>query len=96
MLTLFYLAKAVLLYTEERTVFLFVPLISVILYCSGAFHKGGSTEELCMPFMTYSFFLGLRQEKMGRNISLKEYVFSGIGIAFIFWSKYTISGFYIG
>ena len=43
-------AKILLLFTEQKAVYL-MPLLAVAVYASPAFEQGGSAEELCLPLI---------------------------------------------
>lgn len=73
-----------------------IPLLAAVVYTSPAFCHGDSAEELCLPILAYTLLVSLRAFCREQEISPKEYLFVGIGAGLVFWTKYTMVGFYLG
>ena len=106
-LFLYFVYKTVELFFENRVLqFLIVAAIGVWATKSRSFCAGGQCEELTLPFVMISIYLSLKQFEICKDKSeldaksnKKQYLdslFIGISLAIVFWSKYTITGVFIG
>lgn len=66
-----------------------------VIYTGKTFVTGDSAEEICFPFMLYGLYLILKFDKGVRLLNI-QYFFIGCACGFIFWTKYTLLGCYIG
>ena len=80
----------------DRMIFIAVLPLSMLTYSVNAFHYGGSTEEYALPFLMLGLYIGLKAIREGRLPKLSEALLSGIASGFLFWMKFTLTGFYIG
>lgn len=93
---LYFISKAVALYTGNRAEHLAIPVAAIMTGVSGAFHTGGSTEEFSLALFAYAIYVGLKRIRNHENIRMRQYFIIGISIGCLLWSKYTLLGFYIG
>lgn len=92
----FFSIKCVRLFTEkDRFLYVLLPVYALLVLTSDTFAHGGSTEELCLFPLTYSlyYFLKILNNKKIKQI---EHFLVGACVGFVFWTKYTILGMYIG
>ena len=68
----------------------------MLTYSVNAFHYGGSTEEYALPFLLLGLYIGLKTIREDRLPKLSEAFIAGLASAFLFWMKFTLTGFYIG
>lgn len=87
--------KMLELFCKGRSI-LYIPLIALVIYCSSPFVSGDSAEELCLPVLAYSFYTGLKAVKSNCLPSRKESILIGLSMAYVFWIKYTMVGFFLG
>ena len=80
----------------DRMIFIAVLPLSMLTYSINAFHYGGSTEEYALPFLMLGLYIGLKVIREGRVPKLSEALLSGLAAGFLFWMKFTLTGFYIG
>ncbi len=80
----------------ERTCFIAVLPLAMLTYSVNAFHYGGSTEEYALPLLTLGLYIGLKLIKEERLPRLSEAFIAGLASGFLFWMKFTLTGFYIG
>ena len=73
-----------------------MPIAALLTYTNSAFCFGDSVEELCLPFFAYAILVSARSLKNGTPISAREYLLIGITSGLVFWSKFTLVGFYLG
>lgn len=73
-----------------------IPVIAFIVYSSCCFEQGDSAEELCLPFMSYTLWVSLKNMSEHSIPDRRESLLIGSSLSIIFWIKYTILGFYIG
>lgn len=84
------------LFTKDGYALTAVPLIAAVVYTSRAFCHGDSAEELCLPFLAFALWVSLKAFRRGQEISLKSYLLVGITSGLVFWTKFTMVGFYLG
>ena len=80
----------------DRTSFIAVLPLAMLTYSVNAFHYGGSTEEYAMPLLMLGLYIGLKVIREERLPTLLEAFVSGLASGFLFWMKFTLTGFYIG
>lgn len=71
-----------------------IPLISMIVYSSGAFCHGDSAEELCLPLLSCSVCIIFSAFRSGVPLTKKQWFCSGVLAAAVFWIKFSITGLY--
>lgn len=75
---------------------LLIPLLALLVYGIRAFQMGGSSEELCLPWIMYSIYTGIAAVKNQTIIRKRSWFFIGLAIGFIFWVKFSMIGYFIG
>ncbi len=73
-----------------------IPIMAMLAYTTEAFHHGDSAEELCLPFLAYAVWVCVKSLKRKEEVSYREYFFVGLTAGCVFWTKFTLVGFYIG
>lgn len=88
--------KTLLLFSD-RGILYYIPILGIIVYSSTSFEYGLTAEEFCLPLMTISLYLCLR-DITRKDSSQRPYTFLLIGLlaSCVFWIKYTMCGLYIG
>lgn len=92
----FFSVKCVRLFTKkDQFLYVLLPIYALLVLTSDTFAHGGSTEELCLFPLTYSlyYYLKILNNKEVKQI---EHFIVGACVGFVFWTKYTILGMYIG
>ncbi len=92
---LFYSAKIITLFCDIKAVLL-LPLVSISVFAAPAFEQGGSAEELCLPMITYAFYVGLKSIVHKTPVTPREWIIVGITSGAVLWIKFSLLGFYIG
>ncbi|MFQ7077598.1 MAG: hypothetical protein ACLRSW_06485 [Christensenellaceae bacterium] len=54
-----------------------------------------SVEEICSPFLLSVVYITLKRVKRGEKFGIFDYLYIGLVAGFVFWSKFTIVGFFI-
>lgn len=80
-------------YCERRPIAV-IPLISMIVYSSGAFCHGDSAEELCLPLLACSACTIFGSFRSKIPLTDKQMFCSGALAAAVFWIKFSLMGFY--
>ncbi len=93
---LFLQGKILDLYNSRKNSYIWLPVIGAIVYSQRAFCHGNSSEEMCLPILTYALYVGLKAIKENRLPSKKEFLFIGLTSACMLWIKFSMLGFYIG
>lgn len=94
---LFYSYKTILLF-KEKTSFLCIPIMGILVYSSKFFMAGGSAEEFTLPILAYTLYIFCCYKKRKFAtiiIPFKKLFILGILTGIIFWIKYTVLGFII-
>jgi hypothetical protein len=92
---LYYSYKTMRLYCEKTCIVL-IPVVACIVYSSTTFGPGDSAEELCLPLFAYGIWLVLRALEQNMDLSDAECWSVGVTAGCVFWTKFTLVGFYIG
>lgn len=71
-------------------------LVGVFTYASDFMWYGDTVEELSLPILLYILYKTLRYAKLSELPSNKESVLIGVGIAAIFWMKFTVLAMCLG
>lgn len=87
--------KTLLLFTDRKVLYL-MPFLALGAFGPGCFQQGASAEEFCLPFLAFSFYIGLRSIKSQKELTLREAFLMGIFASCVFWIKYTICGLFAG
>ena len=87
--------KIISLFTDKHKLLIVFPL-AAFTYTSLSFCSGDSAEELCLPFLCFSFYTALSCIKRNKLMSLKNALLCGICTGVILWVKFTMLGFFIG
>ena len=74
------------------------PVYMSLIYTTGMFNFGGSTEEFCFPLLAVVLYIALKMIKRtdGSLPSSKEALICGVITSILFWTKYTFLGFIAG
>ncbi len=86
-------AKILLLFTEQKAVYL-MPLLAVAVYASPAFEQGGSAEELCLPLIACSVYFGMKSVATEQPVRKREWFIIGFTSGAVLWIKFSQLGFY--
>lgn len=92
---LFFAYRIALLYCDRDVLFL-IPLFAAVVYGNASFAHGDSAEELCLPFLAYALYVGLRSLRYAKPLSNRTFFIIGVTSGCILWIKYTMLGFYLG
>ena len=87
--------KTLLLFASRRVMNL-MPFFALFVYSLPCFEYGASAEEFCLPFLSFSFYIGLKAVKNQERLTLKEAFLLGVLASCVFWIKYTDCGLYVG
>ena len=71
-------------------------MVGVLTYTSDFMWYGDTVEELSLPILLYILYKTLRYAKLGELPGNRESVLLGIGIAAVFWMKFTVLAMCIG
>ena len=94
---LLFIHKIILLYSRPSvTTDLLVAALPFILFSGSAFFQGDSAEELMLPFYAATAYIGLKALREGRMPNVKEAGIIGLLTGFVFWTKYTMCGIFLG
>lgn len=98
-LFVFFGTKIILLYDEDASrfkIFLYALCLEYCLCTAFAFLFGGTVEELYLWMSTYGLYITLRHLKSNQYYTAIELVLTGVLCGSIFWTKYSVLGFYAG
>lgn len=87
--------KTLGLFFEDDTSIL-LPVFSAAVYSRWAFEAGDTAEEFCLPLIAYSIFIACKSLQQNVLPSKKEFFIIGITSGCVFWTKYSMVGFYAG
>jgi hypothetical protein len=71
-------------------------VVGVLTYTSDFMLYGDSVEEFSLPILLFILYKTLQYAKLGELPSNKESVLIGVGIAAIFWMKFTVLAICVG
>jgi len=71
-------------------------LVGVLTYSSDFMWYGDTVEELSLPILLYVLYKTLRYAKLGELPGLWESVLIGVGLAAVFWMKFTVLAMCVG
>lgn len=92
---LFFSFKIMKLYQPSVSVYL-LPILAAVVYSSASFMHGDSAEELCLPLLSYAFYLAIRFIRQGQCPKTLECIAVGVTSSFVLWIKFSMLGFYLG
>ncbi|MGY3766900.1 glycosyltransferase family 39 protein [Vagococcus vulneris] len=81
---------------NSRKTIAMVLISYLVLLMSPFFKQGGGVEELSFVPIMYSIYLIIKAQKQHLHLSVVDYFLSGIALGYLFWSKYTMIGSWIG
>lgn len=87
--------KTMRLFVGDKALLL-IPLLALLVYAIRAFQMGGSSEELCLPWIMYSIFTGVSAVKKQTIIHKRRWFIIGLAMGFILWVKFSMIGYFIG
>ncbi len=87
--------KTLLLFTDRKVLCL-MPFLALGAFGAKCFEQGASAEEFCLPFLAFSFYIGLRSVVNRRMLTLREAFLLGVFASCVFWIKYNVCGLFIG
>lgn len=93
---LFYSHRAIRLICDSDWTLVLIPFMAAAIYTSQSFSYGDSVEELSLPLLAYAMWIGMDALQNGREITRREYFLIGLTSGLIFWSKFTLVGYYLG
>lgn len=85
--------KTVCLFNKDIPVGI-IALFAALIFSQGGFFHGDEIEEFCLPAIALTNYYVLRNVKKQIGIQPKEMLLVGIMAGTIFWSKYTICGYF--
>lgn len=87
----YYIYKIITLYLNKSYSYIILPIFLMIIYSIPAFSCGGSCEEFCLPFLSFTIYnlLVFSKEK---TISYKKTYLVGFIAGLIFLTKYLMLG----
>lgn len=94
-LFMFFSAKTILLFCNRKALFL-MPAAGAVIFASPAFEQGGSAEELCLPFIAFGLYTGVKAIILNQQIRKRDWLILGITSGAVLWIKFSLLGFYIG
>ena len=75
---------------------LWIPPAALAVYSCFSFRNGDSGEEFCLPCLAFALLAGCRALKERTLPTRKEFLWIGLTSGFVFWVKYSLTGFYAG
>ena len=87
--------KSIRLFAGKEAI-LTIPLLAAATYSCVSFKKGDSAEELCLCFLSYALYIGLKIILEDARLKPHEIVFVGIAGAAVLWIKFLMLGLFIG
>lgn len=94
---LYYSYRVATLYIEKNAMMV-IPILAIAIPSSKAFGLGGSPEELLLPAFAYGLYslLSFLKKPDLERPSTAALLINGILCGAVFWTKYSLVGFYIG
>lgn len=87
--------RVVALYRPEASL-LWIPFTAALVYSARSFCQGDSAEELCLPFIAYALYVGLKALACKAPPSTLECFLVGCFSGCVLWIKFSLLGFYLG
>ncbi len=88
-------AKTMLLFCDKKSLFL-LPVLALTVCAAPAFEQGGSAEEICLPLLMYSVYIGAKTIVYDKPVRKREWLVIGITSGAVLWIKFTLLGYYFG
>ena len=88
--TLAGLMKTMMLWVKREVALPLTLLVGAVAYCSINYGYGDTSEEWSLPVLAWVWYLFLRYAKKNELPNVWESILMGIGMALVFWNKYTI------
>lgn len=85
-----------LFYIPKTYSLILIPMVSICLYSSVAFHLGDSAEELCFPLLAIIVYIALKANIKNDLPSNKETLFIGLITGFLFFVKFNFVAMVLG
>ena len=77
-----------------------IPVLGLMTVASAAYAFGNSAEEFALPMLSYGLYTALRYAAVSREertpIPFKAVVLNGFLAGCVFWTKFSMCGFYLG
>ena len=88
--------KIMKLYMKSGLAYVFLPVLSAVIYSSVSFWWGGSAEELCMPFFVWPLYFMLKyfKEDFAKRIGRKEIALTGLCAGMVALIKFNSLGIF--
>ena len=96
-LFIYFGTKTILLYDKNAPklrIFLYLLCLEFCLCTAASFMFGGVVEELLLWILSYGMYVTLRWLKQEQYYSKSEIIFIGLLCGALFWTKFTLLGFY--
>ena len=84
--------RILLLYMKRNTALILAPFPLAMMFASYSFYWGGAAEEICLPFLVWGLYLGLRyfkteypQQAMDSRTILVTGVLAGVIANLQYW-----------
>ena len=84
------------LYMKSGLTYVFLPLLSAVVYSSVSFWWGGSAEELCLPYFVWPLYFMLKffREDSKKMMGKKEIAITGVCAGMVALIKFNSLGFF--
>jgi hypothetical protein len=94
---LYYSYRVATLYVTKNAMMV-IPILAIVIPSSKAFGLGGSPEELLLPAFAYGLYslLAFLKRHDAERPSTATLLINGFLMGSVFWTKYSMMGFYIG
>ena len=94
---LYYSYRVATLYVSKNAMIV-IPILAIVIPSSKAFGLGGSPEELLLPAFAYGLYslLAFLKSPDAQRPSTATLLINGFLLGSVFWTKYSLMGFYIG
>lgn len=88
--------KIMRLYMNSYLPFIFLPVLSAVIYSSISFWWGGSAEELCLPFFVWPLYFMLKyfRKDSGELMGRREIAITGLCAGVVALIKFNSLGFF--
>ncbi|WP_170175054.1 glycosyltransferase family 39 protein [Vagococcus acidifermentans] len=94
--TLVLIFKIARFFLDIKSSLIMCFISTVFLTMGPYFSNGGSAEELAFPAIFYTLYLIFKFQHYGFRLNPPSYILAGVSLGYLFWSKYTMIGSWIG